>query len=408
MRIEPFVALHPVAGRAASFAAPPYDVLDDTAARAYVAAHPASFMEIDRPEVAFDAGQDPTAPEVYAHAARLLAARVEDGTLVQDGVPCLYLYRLEQDGHAQTGVVASASVDEYRGGTIRRHEQVREAKVADRAQHIRATGAQTSAVLLAYDPLSTIGELVAAVCTEDPLCGFADDDGVRHVLWRVCDPTVVGALCTAFEQVPRAYIADGHHRAAASARVRDERLASTGDVGPSSGFLAILFPTSEMRVLAYNRVVADAAGLGEDELLSAVREAGFAVGGPCAAPAPPARRGTFGMYAFGQWHELVAEDAATLKADPTAMLDVTILQDRVLAPVLGIIDPRSDPRISFVSGADGTGELERLAAGGGVAFSLFPTSVAELVRVSEAGLLMPPKSTWFAPKPLSGLFMRRV
>ncbi len=407
MRVEPINCFRPVPERAGRFSAPPYDVLDDAQARAYVAERPDSFMAIDRPETAFDSEHDPYAPEVYQYAVKLLNDRVKDGTLVRDERECLYVYRLEANGHSQTGIVAAVSVDDYLEGTVRRHEQVREEKVRDRIAHISTVTAQTGPVLVTYPDFPAISFLVGLVCTGEPLYDFVAEDGVRHTVWRIAREVAVESICETFKQVPFGYIADGHHRAAAAVRMCEEARAA-GDAGARDAFLAILYPASEMQVLAYNRVVSDTNGLSEQGLIDKLKAAHLTVGERTSEPVVPAEHGHVGMYAFGAWRDLAFVDLPEDSGDPTALLDASLLQARVLGPILGIDDPTSDSRIQFVSGADGAVELERLAGSDGVAFFMYPTSVEELMRVSDAGLLMPPKSTWFAPKPRSGLFLRRV
>lgn len=407
MRVEPINCFRPVPERAGRFSAPPYDVMDDEQARAYVEEHPTSFFSIDRPETAFAPDVDPYAPEVYDHAVKLLNDRVIDGTLVRDERACLYIYRLEQGSHAQTGIVAAVAVDDYLDGVVRKHEQVREEKVADRARHISTVTAQTGPVLVVYPDDPTINALVGLACMAEPLYDFVAEDGVRHTVWRVSRELAVESLCEVFKFVPHGYIADGHHRAAAAVRLCQEAR-EQGDAGAREAFLAILYPASAMNVLAYNRVVSDSNGLSEQGLIDALEAQGVSVGDVVADPVTPMERATVGMYAFGCWRPLRFRDVVEDADDPTKALDVSLLQHRVLAPVLGIDDPTTDGRITFVSGADGTDELERLAGDAGVAFSLYPTSVADLMAVSDAGLLMPPKSTWFAPKPRSGLFLRRI
>ena len=431
MHAEPFSCYRPTPERAAGFAALPYDVFDRAEAAAYVATHPESFLAIDRPETAFAPDHDMYADDVYAKAHELLAARVADGTLLRDAKPCYYLYRLEQEGHAQTGIVCAAALSDYADGTIRRHELTRRDKEDDRVRHIKATGCQTGPIFLAYRDDAVLQMLVDAACAAEPLYDFTDEAGVRQTVWRVARPEAVESLRLMLERMPRAYIADGHHRAASAARVCQELRAAHAGTGagaaagekdePAAGadgtaaspaeapwdyLLCVLFPASQLTVLPYNRVVADTAGLSEDELVAAVRAGGFAVGERQEAPVSPAERGHVGMWAFGAWRELSWE--GPVPADPVAALDVSLLQEHVLGPILGIGDPRLDPRISFVGGSAGTVELERRAGGAGVAFSLHATSVGELMDVADAGQLMPPKSTWFEPKLRSGLFIRRI
>lgn len=410
MRVEPITCYRPRPEAVAEFVSPPYDVFDRAGAAAYVAEHPSSFLAIDRPETGFPPEHDMYEDDVYQRAHDLLAGRVADGTLLRDGTPCFYLYRLVRNGRAQTGVVAACSFDDYNNGIIRRHELTRRSKEDDRARHIEATGCQTGPIFLAYRDNPVLEALIEAAKTADPLFDFTDETGVRHTVWRVARPAAVESLRMMFEHVPRAYIADGHHRAASAARVCQRMRTEAG--GRHTGteaynfLLCALFPASQLTVLPYDRVVADAGGLSEDELVAALEGAGLSVGPRRETAVEPTARGRLGMYAYGAWRELAL--TGERPDDPVASLDVSLLQDRVLGPVLGVGDPREDRRVSFVGRTAGTAELERRAGEGGVAFTLFPTSVAELMDVADAGLLMPPKSTWFEPKLMSGLFIRRV
>ncbi|WP_417118485.1 DUF1015 domain-containing protein [Olsenella phocaeensis] len=418
MRAEPMSCLRPTPERAASFASLPYDVFDRRSAAAYVEAHPDSFLAIDRPETAFPPDQDMYAPEVYAKAAELLRARAQDGTLLRDATPCYYVWRLEQGGHAQTGIACACAVDEYLDGTIRRHEGTTAAKEADRIEHIRATGAQTGPIFLCYRDNYAIDVLVRAATQASPLYDFTDGEGVRQTMWRIARPAAVEALRACFQTVPCAYIADGHHRAASAVHLslerrradgRPEGACAKGDERPYDLFLSVLFPASQLRVLPYDRVLFDTAGLTPEDLLRGLDQAGFDLMGEGPSFAVPGARHEFGLFVGGSWHGLRLRDPETLpEGDPVARLDAGILQDRVLGPLLGIDDPRTSERIRFVGGVEGTGRLEELAGAGGAAFSLFPTSVGELMAVSDAGRLMPPKSTWFEPKLRSGLLIRRI
>ena len=452
MRAEPLSCWRPTPERAADFASPPYDVFDRRQAASYVAAHPGCFLEIDRPETAFGPSQDMYAPEVYAKAAELMRLRTSDGTLVRDEAACYYIYRLEQGGHSQTGIVCACSANEYLDGTIRRHESTRHEKERDRIEHIRTTGAQSGPIFLTYRDSYALDVLVRSACTGSPLYGFTDEEGVRQTVWRIARPDAVAAIQAAFATVPCAYIADGHHRAASAVAVSLERRRAHGrgqgrepqsvprdaradgddiGTGPTAGtdpgadgammaerpwdlFLSVLFPASQLCVLPYNRVVRDRGGLSVEGLVGRIEAAGFKAGPPQVAPIEPHTKGRMGLYADGSWRELTFAGKADGNAPeggsggPVASLDVSLLQERILGPILGIADPREDPRISFVGGIHGTGELERQAKDGGVAFTLFPTSVDELMAVGDAGLLMPPKSTWFEPKLRSGLFIRRI
>ena len=412
MRAHPITCYRPTPAAAPTFAALPYDVFNRAEAAAYVADHPDSFLAIDRPETAFGPDQDMYAPEVYEKAGELIRAKAYEGTLLKDQTPCFYLYRLEQDGRSQTGVVAACSAAEYEGGVIRRHENTRPNKTADRAKHIRATGAQTGPVFLAYRDNIVVDTIVNAARTADPIYDVVDEQGVRQTVWRIARPVGVESLEVAFSTVPCAYIADGHHRASAAVQVAHDLREEAGDPDeelPSDLFLAVLFPASELTVMPYNRVVHDTAGLSVPEILDAIAAAGFSVGPASDEPVEPAESRRFGLYLSGKWYELHYEgEAPDASQDPAGALDVSILQEHVLGPILGIDDPRTSKRITFVGGIEGTEGLERRAGEAGLAFSLYPTSVDQLMAVSDAGELMPPKSTWFEPKLRSGLFIRRI
>lgn len=409
MHVEPITCYRPRPERAAEIAAPPYDVFDRAGALSYVSEHPRSFLAIDRPETAFPPEHDACADDVYERAHSLLAERVADGTLLRDGTPCFYLWRLRAAGREQTGIVAAFSVDDYTNGVIRRHELTRPAKVEDRSRHIMATCCQTGPVLLAYRDNPVLEALVEAAKAADPLYEFTDGQGTSHSIWRVARPAAVESLRLMLEYVDRAYIADGHHRAAAAENVCRELRTAAGTsytgTEPYNYFLGALFPASQLGVRPYDRVVSDTAGLTEEELVERLSRNGIDVGARQEVPASPEGPGTVGMFAFGAWRRLAF--AAPLPDDPAASLDASLLQERVLGPVLGVEDPTRDERVTFVGNADAS-ELERLAGSSGIAFSLFPVSVEQVMSVSDAGLPMPPKSTWFEPKLLSGLFVRRV
>ncbi|MCI1664921.1 MAG: DUF1015 family protein [Atopobiaceae bacterium] len=421
MRVEPFACLRPTPERAAEVAAPPYDVFDREEAAAYVAAHPRSFLAIDRPETLFPADQDMYAPEVYANARKTLDSWVGDGTYLRDPSHSYYLYRLEAtspDGttHSQMGVVACCSVDDYVDGTIKRHESTRADKEADRIRHIDALDAQTGPIFLAYRDSMALDMIIGAASTGEPLYDMTDEEGVRSTVWRVSRPDAVEAIRGCFEHVPCAYIADGHHRAASAVHESLARREAAGvaeddpHVAAYDTFLSVLFPASQLMCLPYNRVVSDRNGLTAEGLLSALGAAGLTAT-PSDHAVEPSEKGTFGMFADGRWWTLSCDDAlrsAAAAAGPVGSLDASVLQDHVLGPILDIEDPRTDPRISFVGGIRGTSELERRAGADGVAFSLAATTVDELMAVADAGLLMPPKSTWFEPKLRSGLFIHRI
>ena len=410
MRVEPITCYRPRPELASEFVAPPYDVFDLEGARSYVRERPRSFLAVDRPETAFPPEHDPCADDVYEKAHELLAARAADGTLLRDGTRCFYLWRQRWAAGERTGIVGAFAVDDYTNGIIRRHELTRAAKEEDRTRHVRATNCQTGPALLAYRDNPVLGALVEAAKTAEPLYDFVDGDDVRQTVWRVARPAAVESLRLMLGYVERAYIADGHHRIAAAERICREMRTSEKDgcsgTEAYNFFLGALFPASQLSVRAYNRVVADAAGLAEDALVAAVAAQGFRVGPRLDAPVEPEAAGVFGMYAFGAWRRL--ELTAPAPDDPRAALDVSLLQDRVLGPVLGIENPGEDPRIEFVGGTAGMGELERRAGEKGVAFSLYATTLSQLMAVADAGELMPPKSTWFEPKLPCGLFVRRI
>ena len=416
MRVLPFPCIRPVPERAAEVAALPYDVFDRAEAASYVDGRPLSFLNIDRPETQFPPEQDMYAPEVYAKGAELMRARIDDGTYVTDGNRSYYVYELQMDGRSQTGVVGVCAVDEYEDGTIKRHELTREEKERDRIEHMRALGCQTGPIFLTYRDQPVLDVIIGAAKTATPLYDFCDDEGVRQIVWEISRPDAVEAVHAMFAQVPCAYIADGHHRTASAmkvARAMREQARAAGTLTgkePFNFFLAVLFPAHQLTILPYNRVVADRAGLSAEELLARVRAAGFTTV-RSDTPVEPERAGCIGLYTDGVWWRLTPEEElerTIAEADPVSALDASIVQDRIIEPILGISDVRADPRIDFVGGIRGTGELERRAGEGGVAFSLHATSIDQLMAVADAGLLMPPKSTWFEPKLRSGLFIHRI
>lgn len=400
MRIEPITCLRPTPEHVAEFASLPYDVFTGDEARAYVREHPTSFLAIDRPETGFPPDQDPYAPEVYAHASELLRERQLDRTLTRDETLCYYLYEQSTEDHRQMGLMCGIAVDDYLEGAIRQHELTLARKELDRVNHIKAVRAQTGPVFLAYRDSPAIDFILDAARQASPLYDFMGPDGVRQRIWRIARPVAVEAIGVAFGTIEHAYIADGHHRAAAAARVCEQRRAEGREDDPSEAFLAVLFPASQLRILPYDRIVTDTAGLLESELVQRLEDAGFLCGEPTSEPCVPQEKGTFGMYAFGCWRTL-----RWSTDDPE--LDVTLLQDHVLAPILGIHEPRTDRRISFAGDASPE-ELEHFAGASGVAFALFPTSLDELMTTADEGEILPPKSTWFDPKLLSGLAIRRI
>ena len=400
MQVEPITCLRPQSEFAQEFCALPYDVYDRSTALAYIAEHPRSFLAIDRPDCAFEEGHDPTAPEVYLKAQEIMRDRQRDRTLTIDETPCLYLVEQTDATHTQTGVMCAISVDDYLSGKLRRHELTLHDKELDRVNHIKATRAQTGPVFCCYRDSLAIDTIVMAAKMAEPLYDFVSADGVRQRVWRVSRPAAIEALTLAFAGVEEAYIADGHHRAAAAVSIACERREAGKESDPSDHFLCVLFPAGQLRIEPYDRIVADTCGMDAEELVRRIGERGFTVSEPSTEAPKEFAKGTFAMYSHGAWRILSPDS-------PTDDLDVTVLQERLLSPVLGIDNPRSDKRISFVGGI-GPQELQDLTPKDGVSFALFPTSIEELMEISDRGDIMPPKSTWFSPKLLSGIALRRI
>ncbi|MFN3594132.1 MAG: DUF1015 domain-containing protein [Thiobacillaceae bacterium] len=403
--IRPFPALRPAPGRAQEVIAPPYDVLDTEEARALAEGRPWSFLHISKPEIDLPPGTDPYAPTVYAKAAENLKRMLAAGVLRQDEAPCYYAYRLVMGAHAQTGLVAVARVADYDSNRIRKHEFTRPDKEDDRVRQITALNAQTGPVLLAYPHAPTVDELLAAATRGEPDADAVSESGVRHSLWVIRSPDAIAHLTALFDAMPALYIADGHHRSAAASRVaaarRAQNPAHTGEEAYNY-FLAVIFPDHQMQIMDYNRVIRDLAGLTPDGFLRRLADK-FTVA-PAATAVKPAEPGEFGLYLAGRWYRLrIRPDL--IPADPVARLDVSLLQDHVIAPILGISDPRRDKRIDFVGGIRGLAELERRVDSGemALAFALYPTRMTDLMAVADAGQVMPPKSTWFEPKLADGL-----
>ena len=411
--VRPFVCVRPAADAASQVAALPYDVYSRKEACEAVKGHPLSFLNIDRAETQFADDVDTYDPRVYAKAKEMLEAEIADGTFVTDEGENYYLYRLTMDGRSQTGIVACCSIDDYVNGVIKKHENTREEKELDRIRHVDITGAHTGPIFLAYRRNETLKQIMADVMTEAPLYDFVSEDGIGHTVWKIGGRETVEKIREAFGKIPNTYIADGHHRAASAVKVGLKRRAENpGYTGQEAFnyFLAVLFPEDQLMIMPYNRVVKDLNGITEEEFLAAVSEK-FRVEPAGGAAYAPTAKGTFGMYLGGKWYKLAAkpEVTAAVSGDPVKSLDVSVLQDYLLGPVLGIGDPRLDKRIDFIGGIRGLGELERrVSEDMTVAFSMYPTSIGELFAVADAGLLMPPKSTWFEPKLRSGLFIHRI
>ena len=400
--VRPFRALRPAPGRAADVIAPPYDVVDTEEARALAADRPASFLHISRPEIDFPAGTDPYDDAVYARGAGNLARLVAQGVLEREASACFYVYRMAMDRHVQTGVALTASVGAYDANRIRRHELTRPAKEDDRVRNIEALNAETGPVLVAYRANERLRALLAAHASSDPLLDAKGQHGVRHTIWRVGAPADVASLTDALDALDALYIADGHHRSAAASRVAAQRRSQVrGETASHEHFLAVAFPDDEMKIFDYNRVVVDLGAMTPAALIEAAARR-FSLTDVEVDPKPDTRR-HFGMYVDGRWYRLIADEPDT--DDPVAALDVSILQTHLIGPVLGIDDPRTDPRIDFVGGVRGMRALEERVDSGraAVAFALYPTAMRELMAVADAERLMPPKTTWFEPKLADGL-----
>ena len=397
MTIRPFAAIRPDVRFVADVAAVPYDVVDTAEARALAAGNPRSFLHVSRPEIDLPDGTDCSSPEAYAQARRALDRLVGEGTLVKDDAPKFYAYRQTMGSHSQTGIVATFDTKEYLSGVLKQHEKTRRDKEDDRTRHIETLSAHTGPAFLTYRDDKAIDLIVADACRREPLYDFVAPDGIGHTVWEVAAAGDCAAdeLVELFARVPVAYIADGHHRSAAAARYAQAH----GFEGESRFFMAVIFPASQLKILAYNRLVRDLNGLSDYEFMSRVSES-FAVG------AKGSRNCR--MYRGGGWTDLSWDIPSG--ADAVGSLDVSYLQDRLLAPVLGIGDPRTDPRISFMGGVRGDAELAAKVDSGenAVAFAMEPVTVGEMMAIADAGAIMPPKSTWFEPKLRSGLFVHAV
>lgn len=408
--IRPFAAYRPARGLESKIAALPYDVYSRREACEEVKRNPESFLAIDRAETGFDDSVDTYAPEVYRRASELLTKWIGEGRFIRDDRPCYYLYEQVMDGRSQTGIVACASIDDYLGQVIKKHENTREDKEQDRIRHVDACNMQTGPIFLAYRGSAVLKELISSVKREEPESDFITGDGITHRVWVIDDAERIAMIYEEFSLVPAVYIADGHHRCASAVKVGlRRREAHPGCTGEEAFhfFLSVLFQDEELRILDYNRVVRDLNGYTAEEFLHKV-SGHFLVTAMGKQAYSPREKGTFGMYLEDTWYRLAAmEDIRS--EDAVKGLDVSLLQDYLLGPILGIGDPRTDSRIDFVGGIRGLGELERrVHEDMKVAFSMYPTSMEELERVADAGLLMPPKSTWFEPKLRSGLFLHSL
>ncbi len=401
--IKPFAGLRPVPERAEEVVAPPYDVLNSAEARERAAGRPWSFLHISKAEIDLPEGTDPYDPSVYEKSAENMRKMMQEGILIREDKPCYYVYRLIMDGHSQVGLVAVASVADYDINRVRKHEFTRPAKEDDRVRQIEALNAQTGPVLLAYKSQADIDSILQETTKKTPLVDVTADDGVQHTFWIIDDDATIEKITTGFEAMEAIYIADGHHRSASASRVaKSHALSDEGGEQNCDYFLSVIYPHNQMNILDYNRVVKDLNGLSKEEILAKVN-ASFTVAEETSA-VKPGKATEFGMYLDGQWYRLNI-NTELVPNDPVESLDVSLLANNVIEPILGIADQRTDNRIDFVGGIRGLGELEKRVDSGemAIAFSLFPTSMEALMAVADAGEVMPPKSTWFEPKLADGL-----
>jgi len=408
--VKPFAALRPEPEHAAAVIAPPYDVVSEQEARDLAAGHPNSFLRISRPEIDLPPGTDPHSEVVYAKGAENLERLTALGLLTREATPSYYAYRMRMAEHEQTGIALTASVAAYEANLVRKHERTRPDKETDRVRNIDSLNAQTGPVLSVFRANDTIKKILEEVKREPPLLDVSGQHDVVHTLWRIDQPAVIERISAAFQALGVIYIADGHHRSAAASRVAAERAAASGAqpsgaelLGNSQFFLSVVFPDDEMNILDYNRIVRDLNGLSPQELTQRLSE-NFDVKSSDTA-IKPGRPGHLGMYVGGQWFRLSIRADRIPTDDPVGQLDVSLLQNWILAPLLGVGDPRLDSRVDFVGGIRGLAGLTAKVDSGdaAVAFSLYPTSMEQLMAVADAEQLMPPKSTWFEPKLADGL-----
>jgi uncharacterized protein (DUF1015 family) len=401
--LKPFAALRPKPELAAQICELPYDVMSSDEARVMAAGKPLSFLHVSKPEIDLPAGTDLYSPAVYAKGKENFQNLIAQGALKQDEQPSFYLYRQIMGQHAQVGLVAAASCEEYLANIIKKHEFTRPDKEDDRVRHIETLNSQTGPVFLTYRAVADFDAFVAKKISEPPAVDFTGSDGVRHSSWTISSADEIKFVGAQFAQIPFLYIADGHHRSAAAGRVFQSRQGT----GHSGQFLAVIFPHNQMQILPYNRVLKDLNGLTSHELTLKLEKVFDTIRG---GEAVPQHKHALAWYIDGRWWRLTVKREFTASNDPIENLDVTILQKQILAPIFGIDDPRTSKKINFVGGIRGTAELERLVDSGeyACAFSMFPTSIEDLMQIADAGGIMPPKSTWFEPKLRDAMFCHMI
>ncbi len=409
---KPFKALRPTKEYASKVAALPYDVMNSEEAKEMVKGNPYSFLHIDKAEIDLPDGTDLYSDEVYCKASCNLKEYEEKGVMKQDETPCFYVYRQIMDGKEQTGLVGCAWVDDYIENRIKKHELTRADKEADRIRHVDTCDANTGPIFLCYNGKEEIDNIIEKIKENAPEYDFVTDDGVQNTVWVIDDANICNTLSNNLANVGDYYIADGHHRCASAVNVAKKRRAENPDYDGTEEFnffLAVLFPAQTLRIMDYNRVVEDLNGNSEKEFTEKINEKFIVEPAPCEGAYHPEEKHNFGMYLDEKWYKLTAKDGTFDPENPVDQLDVSILQKNLLTPILNIGDPRTDKRIDFIGGIRGLGELERrVKEGMAVAFSMYPTTLSDLMAIADAGLIMPPKSTWFEPKLLSGLFIHKL
>ena len=411
--MKPFRAIRPLPEYAAEVAALPYDVMNSAEAREMVRGNPISFLHIDKAEVDLPEDTDLYAPEVYLKAKENLEKLVEQGICAQERQPCIYIYRQMMNGRSQTGLVGCASIDDYLNNVIKKHELTRADKEEDRTRHVDCCDANTGPIFLTYREDRSISSMVEEFkANHAPVYDFTTGAGVSNTIWVIDDPGIIEKISAGFAGIDCLYIADGHHRAASAVKVGLKRRAENPGFSGAEEFnffLAVAFPRNELEIMDYNRVIKDLNGLKPEEFMDKISAAFTVQNGQPGAPVKPCEKHSFGMYLDGKWYLLKAKEGTYDSSDPVSRLDVSILQNNLISPILGIDDPRTDKRIDFIGGIRGLEELERRAKTDMIlAFSMYPTTLEDLMDIADAGKIMPPKSTWFEPKLLSGLFVHRL